>query len=75
MNGFNYIQIYSVALKKKPVPGSPLKYHATLEELSCSFWGKVLGYISRPFIKGALIPYTAYHFPVDIEVYSETNSP
>lgn len=61
--------------EKNPVPGKPLKYHGTLEELSCSFWGKILGYITKPFIQGALIPNTAYDCPVDIKVYTKPNCP
>lgn len=60
---------------KNPIPGQPLKYKGSLEELSCSFWGKLLGYVTKPLIKGALIPYTAYDFPVDIEVYSKEGCP
>ncbi len=60
---------------KNPLPGKPLRYHGVLEELSCSMWGKALGYITLPLIKGALIPHTAYDFPVDIEVYSKANCP
>ncbi len=61
--------------EKKPLPDKPLQYQGVLEELSCSFWGKILAYITKPLIKGALIPYTAAHFPVDIEVYSKTDCP
>lgn len=61
--------------EKNPLPGTPLKYTGELEELSCSFWGKILGYITTPLIHGALMPYTAYDFPVDIEVYSKENCP
>lgn len=59
--------------EKNPEPGRPLTYQGELEELSCSFWGKIFGYMTMPLIKGALIPYTAYHFPVDIQVYSKLN--
>jgi hypothetical protein len=61
--------------EKNPIPGSPLKYEGALEELSCSFWGKVLARITRPLVGGALIPYTAYNFPVNIQVYSRQNCP
>jgi hypothetical protein len=61
--------------EKNPTPGKPLKYHGKLEELSCSFWGKILGHITKPFVQGALIPYTAYEFPVDITVYTKLNCP
>lgn len=57
--------------EKNPVPGTPLRYTGVLDELSCSLLGKLMGIVSRPFIKGALIPYTAYDVPVDIEVFSK----
>ncbi len=60
---------------KNPLADKPLRYHGALTELSCSFWGKLLGHITRPLIKGALIPYTAHDFPVDIQVYSKENCP
>ena len=60
--------------EKNPVPGSPLKYTGRLEELSCSKWGKLVGFITKPLIKGALIPYTEYDVPVDIQVYTKENS-
>jgi hypothetical protein len=60
---------------KNPLPGSPLRYHGNLEELSCTFWGKLMGWVTMLFAKGALIPYTAYNFPVDIQVYSKKNCP
>ena len=59
---------------KNPVPGSPLKYTGVLEELSCSRWGKLMGFITMPLIKGALIPYTEYDVPVDIQVYTKHNN-
>lgn len=55
--------------QKNPEIGQPLKYNGTLDELSASFWGRILGHITKPLIGGALIPYTAYNFPVDIQVY------
>ena len=54
---------------------NPLKYCGVMDEISCSFWGKLLGYMSKIFIKGALIPYTAFNVPVDVEVYSQENYP
>lgn len=33
--------------------------------------GKLMGILTRPLIKGALIPYTAFDVPVDIEVFSK----
>ncbi len=61
--------------EKNPQPGQPLKYQGVLEELSCSFPGKVLATLANPFIKGALMPYCDYNVPVDIEFYSKINCP
>ena len=61
--------------EKNPVPGQPLKYQGALEELSCSIPGKILATLANPLIKGALMPYSDYNFPVDIEVYSKINCP
>lgn len=58
---------------KNPVPGKPLYYTGTLSELSCSRVGRLLGYLSMPFVKGALMPYNDADFPVDIQVYSRDN--
>lgn len=55
---------------KNPLPGKPLYYTGSLSELRSSRLGKLLGYLSMPFIKGALMPYDDAGFPVDIEVYS-----
>jgi hypothetical protein len=52
-----------------------LKYQGSLEDVSCSFWGKLLAYFTMPFIKGALIPHCATDFPVDIQVYSKNGCP
>ncbi len=60
---------------RNPQPGRPLRYRGTLDELSCSTWGRLLGHLSRPFIKGALIPYCDRDVPVDIEVYCEAGCP
>lgn len=60
---------------KNPAPGKPLRYTGSLDELSCSIWGKILGHITLPLIKGALLPYCAANFPVDIQVYSKENCP
>ncbi len=60
---------------KNPSVNKPLEYTGTLSELSCSFWGKVLGYMTKPLIKGALMPYNDADFPVDIKVYSKPNCP
>lgn len=56
---------------KNPLPGKPLRYTGRLSELTCSRVGRVLGYLSMPFVKGALMPYNDADFPVDIEVYSK----
>ncbi|NGZ83020.1 DUF4166 domain-containing protein [Duganella aceris] len=56
---------------KNPLPGKPLYYTGRLSELRCSRIGCMLGYLSQPFIKGALMPYNDADFPVDIQVYSK----
>lgn len=60
---------------KNPAPGTPLYYTGTLSELKCSRIGKLLGYLTMPIIKGALIPFSDAHFPVDIQVYSKPDCP
>ena len=60
---------------RNPLPGKPLNYAGHLSELSCSRLGRVLGYITRPMIKGALMPYNDANFPVDITVYSKQDCP
>lgn len=60
---------------KNPAPGKPLHYTGTLSELKCSRLGKLLGYLTMPMIKGALIPFNDANFPVDIQVYSKQNCP
>jgi hypothetical protein len=60
---------------KNPLPGKPLNYTGHLSELSCSRFGKLLGFMTMPLIKGALIPYSDSNFPVDIQVYSRENCP
>ena len=60
---------------KNPSPDSPLKYEGIIDELYCSGWGKVLAYITKPMIKGALIPYSENDVPVDIRVYTLNNDP
>lgn len=60
---------------KNPLPGQPLNYTGYLSELTCSRLGRVLGYITRPMIKGALMPYNDADFPVDITVYSKQDCP
>jgi len=59
---------------KNPLPGQPLRYQGRLSELRCSRLGRVMGYLSMPFIDGALMPYNDADFPVDIEVYSKAGS-
>lgn len=56
---------------KNPEPGKPLYYRGELSELSCSRFGKFLGFMTMPLIKGALIPFNDQNFPVGIEVYSK----
>ena len=60
---------------KNPEPGKPLLYYGELSELRASVVGKLIGFISKPFIQGALIPYDDSDFPVDIQVYSKAGSP
>lgn len=60
---------------KNPEVDRPLFYTGKLSELSCSIFGKLLGFITKPIIKGALIPYNDADFPVDIQVYSKPNCP
>jgi hypothetical protein len=56
---------------KNPQPGKPLYYTGTMSELSCPWFGKWLGFLTMPLIKGALIPYDDADFSVDIQVYSK----
>lgn len=56
---------------KNPLPGKPLHYRGRLSELTCSRLGRLLGYLTMPLIKGALMPYNDADFPVDIQVYSK----
>jgi hypothetical protein len=58
-----------------PQPDKPLYYTGHLSELSCSKFGKLLGYLTLPFLKGALLPFHDANVPVDIEVYSKPNNP
>ena len=60
---------------KNPQLGKPLYYTGTMSELSCSPFGKLLGYLTRPFVGGALIPFDDTDFPVDIQVYSKPDCP
>lgn len=54
---------------KDPYPEQPLYYRGELSELYSSGFGKLLGYLMRPVIGGALIPVTDAQVPVDIQVY------
>ena len=58
---------------KNPLPGKPLNYTGELSELTCSRVGQVLGYLTMPLIKGALMPFNDANFPVDIQVYSKAD--
>lgn len=60
---------------KNPEPGKPLLYAGQLSELRCSWFGKLLGLLTLPLIKGALIPYNDSNFPVDIQVYCLKDCP
>lgn len=60
---------------KNPLPGKPLCYTGVLNELRCSRIGRLLGLVTLPLIKGALIPFNDADFPVDIQVYSKPGSP
>lgn len=60
---------------KNPEVGKPLYYTGCLSELHCSRFGWILGLITMPFIKGALIPCNDADFPVDIQVYSKPDCP
>ena len=60
---------------RNPLPGKPLSYSGELTELTCSRLGMMLGYLTMPMIKGALMPFNDANFPVEIEVYSKENSP
>ena len=61
--------------EKNPAPGQPLYYEGQLSELRASRLGKLLGWITRPLISGALIPHDDANFPVEIEVYSRPGCP
>jgi len=56
-----------------PAPGKPLLYTGRLSELTCSRMGRLLGYLTMPLIKGALMPYNDADFAVDIQVYTKPN--
>ncbi len=46
-----------------------------LSELTSSRLGKLLGFMTMPLIKGALMPYDDADVPVDIEVYAKPGCP
>src|SRR6185369_7746837 len=60
---------------RNPELNKPLYYTGHLSELNCSTFGKFLGYLTLPFLKGALLPFNDSDFPVDIQVYSKPNNP
>jgi hypothetical protein len=60
---------------QNPAPTERLYYTGTLSELWCSWAGKIMGYLSRPLVGGALIPICDTDFPVDIEVYAKLGDP
>jgi hypothetical protein len=59
---------------RNPAPGNPLLYYGSLSELHASPVGKLIGFVSKPFIQGTLIPYDDSDFPVDIRVYGKEGS-
>ncbi|MDP9196683.1 MAG: DUF4166 domain-containing protein, partial [Pseudomonadota bacterium] len=61
--------------EKNPPVHAPLKYTGVLEDLWCSLPGKILATLTYPMVRGALIPWRAKDFPVDIRVYSEPHQP
>jgi hypothetical protein len=61
--------------EKNPLPGRPLYYTGTLTQLNCSGFGRLLGWMTLPFLKGALLPFRDRDFPVDIQVYSQSGCP
>jgi hypothetical protein len=58
---------------KNPGPNKPLLFRGTMSELRCSLAGKILAYITKPMINGALIPFSDTNFPVDIQVYAKSD--
>jgi hypothetical protein len=61
--------------ERNPALTKPLYYTGYLSQLTSSKFGKILGYLSLPFLKGALIPFDDFDLPVDIKVYSKPNDP
>ena len=60
---------------RNPSLNRPLYYTGRLSQLTCSNFGKILGYLAFPTVKGALMPFNDFDFPVDIQVYSKPNNP
>lgn len=58
---------------QNPLPGKPFNYRGQFSELSCSRMGRLLGCLTMPLIKGALMPFNDAHFPVDVQFYSKEN--
>ena len=61
--------------EKNPALDKPLHYTGTLSELSCNRAGRILAWLTFPFLKGALIPFSDRGVPVDIVVYSKPDCP
>lgn len=59
---------------QNPRPNNPYEFSGIMYELSCSLWGKLLGFITMPIIKGALLPYSEKNVPVDIKVFADRDS-
>lgn len=59
---------------QNPQLDKPYDFSGTMSEISCSIWGKILGFLTMPIIKGALLPYTAKNVPVDIQVSIDRDS-
>lgn len=60
---------------KNPAPGRPLYYLGELSELRCSWFGKLLGWISSPFAPGALLPHNDQQVRMAIRVYCLPDDP
>jgi hypothetical protein len=63
-----------VRFARNPAPNKPLIFRGMMSELRCSTAGKILAYITKPMINGALIPFSDTNFPVDIKVYAKPDS-
>lgn len=74
--GDEWLQLHpdiQARFEKNPAVNQPLYYQGMLSELWCSKFGQLIGLMTKPLIKGALIPYCDTNFPVDIQVYSKPN--